>query len=755
MLLRDEHVGAFRRWLLPKLDNISDAEGEILAEYVTALVTSNDSVESLQQNCIESLQDFLQDNTTDFVNDLVEAVKTKSYISRTSQEEANGKTVPGPISSIVGTSISEYAPNPLRAAFTPPANAPKGPAAARTITQHPLPDRPTAHVPLPRDATSGNRQQATRKRKSAHVDAGEAQAGTDSHYMNADPRQRPIKQATRRGGKSNLRAGAAAFQPQNTAAGFSPMPALTPPNLFHLGHLPPPPPGPIPFDMLNNPMALLAMMTAFGTNISGTPSVSGQSYSASDRARNGKCPDWHGKGFCPRGDLLCSFEHEESTQTSNSIPEYDPEAPLLQSQLAMGANQRSGSRQLHKSNGRDGKNRAHVSALGRSYAHNNTKLVVEQIPEKYCTEDEIRSFFSEFGTIIAVEVHKDRRLAIVTFEDHATAAKAYKSPKPVFENRFVKVYWYKNDANRGVVGGDLGMLDDYQVGEHAEESLDPEEFARRQAEAQAAFEERRRRREEVDARAADIERQLQEKDAEMRDIQRQLTELAGDEYPDLERRYSQDLGTLAAEAEDLFAQDKTAPFAGRGRGYSTRGSWRGRGPTAFRSGFSSRGRGRGRGRGAFTSPISNRSSVKRLDNRPRRLAVASAEKNASWEEALRQYLVNMPECTHIEAHPDQADALILTFEQRYQAETFLDNSRRIPDTGPMEISWIPNDAFGGLPASTTTVHADTGPEARAEDGASDGESSGTVGEDVKDEDDEDEKPADLDMDVAEDVDQWL
>lgn len=83
---------------------------------------------------------------------------------------------------------------------------------------------------------------------------------------------------------------------------------------------------------------------------------------------------------------------------------------------------------------------------------------------------------------------------------------------------------------------------------------------------------------------------------------------------------------------------------------------------------------------------------------------------------------------------------------------FLDQSLQIPDVGKLELAWVPNDAFGGLEPSTTTVST---AQARAED---DDDSSATVGEaDIKDEEDDGQLigGADADMDVADDVDRWM
>lgn len=40
----------------------SDADAEVLADYVVALVTAKDTDANIRRNCVESLSDFLQDS---------------------------------------------------------------------------------------------------------------------------------------------------------------------------------------------------------------------------------------------------------------------------------------------------------------------------------------------------------------------------------------------------------------------------------------------------------------------------------------------------------------------------------------------------------------------------------------------------------------------------------------------------------------------------------------------------------------------
>ncbi|EAT87103.2 hypothetical protein SNOG_06039 [Parastagonospora nodorum SN15] len=643
MLLRDEDSDAFRDWLLPKVEKICDADSAVLADYVVALVSANTTERGLKKNCLESLEDFLQDNTAPLVDDI-------------------------------------------------------------------------------------------------------ARDESDSHYNAASNGSRPIKQATGRGGIHTLQGGAAAFRPQHALPAFAPMPTapgfppvpttnglpprptasgLPPrpmsnmPTMPNMANLPPPPPGPMPFEMMNNPMAFMSMMAAMSTNMGGIPPlplVNTQGSHAGGRSRVGKCYNYHEKGFCALGSL-CAFEHGDGDDIPQAVPEYDPDQPSL------------GSNRTRHGGGKAVKARAPFSMLGPSYDHTNTTLVVEQIPTEKLREKDVRAFFSEFGTVVDVQMHTFKSLAIVKFEDNAAATRAYMSPKAVFENRFVKVYWYKQGYGEGAFDGEVEMGDgdgnDFYM---QDDRLNPEEIAKRQAEAQKAFEERRKKTQEADAKAAEIERRLKENDVETKQIRQQLAELGVDYDDGMHKEQSPGLANLALEAENLFTL-KEAPSMGRGYGFPLRGIRRGRGTR--RAGYLGR---------------TSKSSVKRLDNRPRRLAVSDIEKDTPRDEALRQYL--MP------------DVVILTFEYRYQAETFLDNSHQILDVGELVLAWVPNDAFGGLPVSTTTKE----PEAAANNefhvnddtngNDDDSDSSATAEEQIKVEAEEDEH-VEQDFDVADDADDFL
>ncbi|KAJ4308798.1 hypothetical protein N0V94_009206 [Neodidymelliopsis sp. IMI 364377] len=639
-------------------------------------------------------------DTTSFVDEVIRTLRNKSYVPRAN---ANASTEPPvPIPSIVGTSTSEYLPYPSHAFDTAPSNAPTGPAATRALNgKHRLPDRPTGASP----GAYAQQEQGSRSRKRKQ---NERDTSND----------RPVKQAAHRGGKSGRGGGLNAQAPA-----FAPMPNMPPFNPT-FGEIPPFDPG--------NPMAFLAMAAAFGVNLPGMPPM--PTFNPQNiESRNERCVDYDTKGFCAAGSA-CPFQHGL---------EYDPDHP------GQGVNSREhGNRRRHNARSTGGRGRASFSLPGPTHDRTNTTLVVERIPEDNFNENDIREFFGKFGTIVDVQMHVYKRLAVIKYETHEAANQAYTDPKVIFDNRFVKVYWHKSDTDLGLSRNDYSGFgaDSEEANYGDEEMLDPEEIERRQAEAQRAFEERRKKAEEAAARAEEIDRKLQETNAEVIRLRREIASKSGSSN-DMDEDISQDLATLQAEADALFAQTDTLMDSMRGSDHGYRGAFRGREYTSF----APRGRGRGgyRGRGAYGAPFNGiRTGVKRLDNRPRRIAIADIEPGSRKDEALRQHLFNVPDVVSIEHHPQQANTLIVTFGERYQAESFIDTAHQIPDVGKLELAWVPNDAFGGV--KTATVDA--------EGHDSDGEFSGTVegdGDKGAVAEELTSGAADADMDVAEDEDQWL
>lgn len=532
-------------------------------------------------------------------------------------------------------------------------------------------------------------QNGSRKRAYNDWDDPNAQNGRDSGFGG-----RAIKQP-RRGGRGPK------ADDMNTFRGGAPeFPAYLPPN-----QLPPQgTPGPSTvgyFDPTRAMGAMFGMSLATGHPM---PEFLPQDRGRAPRKRK-KCRDWEKKGYCQRGSN-CMFEHSNDTaypplpgppfggmqplpqpaavegmaqrsrdptiMAADSQAEYDPANALmpgvfngLQGQPPLPdfghqPRQRGGRHQ----NRQKRTERAPFSAEGAIYDRTKSTIVIENIPEENFSEDQVKGFFSQFGNIVEISMQPYKRLAIVKFDNWNAANAAYQSPKVIFDNRFVKVFWFKDDestvpasapmdgdtplAKRARANGS-SMADGGDTDHHAE--IDMEEFAKQQEEKQKAFEEKTKKREELDHQLEELEKRKKELIAKQLEEKAKLVAKLGarngvksEENGDgsqpskpvtqTEALRAQ-LAALEAEARqmglDPDAMDAPSPWPARGGYGRGRGGWRGSSPYtprgAFRGGF--------RGRGNFHAAYAAYS----LDNRPKKVILTGVDFTASEkDETLRQYL---------------------------------------------------------------------------------------------------------------------
>lgn len=341
-------------------------------------------------------------------------------------------------------------------------------------------------------------------------------------------------------------------------------------------------------------------------------------------------------------------------------------------------------------------NRAEFSHIGPNEDRSISTIVVEHIPHEKYNEESVREFFGQFGKIEEVTLRHTRatsNLALVKFDTYDAARAAWASPKVIFDNRFVKVYWFKPRTAEGEQQdmAEQGQRESKPSSESpAPLPFDYEEFQKQQAKAQKIHEERKRNKEEVEGARSDLERMkedLARKQAEakaklMEKIEKSShaggagTEGGGgasqaptkDAQGDSSKAQSQtqpsdpapgttqnenetnvsektkalreQLAALEAEAHSFGLDtcpstseyDYYPPYRGRG---SYRGSFSYRGRGARGAYDPSRGRGGfGRGRGGF---IRGRGGAMTLDNRPKRVLVTPVR--SEDEEAFKLYLI--------------------------------------------------------------------------------------------------------------------
>jgi hypothetical protein len=287
---------------------------------------------------------------------------------------------------------------------------------------------------------------------------------------------------------------------------------------------------------------------------------------------------------------------------------------------------------------------------------NRTAIVVENIPEENFNEESVRGFFSQFGQIQEISMRPYKRLAVLKFDTWDSANAAYQCPKAIFENRFVKVYWYKEEADVPTKGS--GGSSDARAeadGHQGEPEFDMNEFLRKQNEAQKIFEMKKQRRAELLKQKEELDKRQQELLERQLEVKRKLEAKLGNTPGSSE---GTDGGNAAGNSttESLRAQlmklEEEARILGLDPNSDTspldefvggpvRGGYRGRG-AGFRG--SSRGRGsRGGYRGGFHGgfgDVHEAYAAYSLDNRPRRIAVTGVDFTApEKDEALRQFLL--------------------------------------------------------------------------------------------------------------------
>lgn len=414
----------------------------------------------------------------------------------------------------------------------------------------------------------------------------------------------------------------------------------------------------------NDPMAAMMSMQGMGfpqmPGMPGMPGVPGQPGSDSIPKSNERCPFYDTQGICYLGNT-CPYQHGEASASNGggelnisrlgiaflTTVEYDPKTAGMS---ARGGGFARGDR--GRGRGRGGFNaqrtrRSGFSSAGPNEDQSITTIVVEQIPDEHFNEESVRQFFSEFGSIAEVSLQPHKKLALVKYDSFSEAKAAWSSPKVIFDNRFVKVYWYKpeQEAPPSTLRAEAP-------------AFDPEEFEKQQEEAQKAHEEKMKKRQETEAAKQALERQAEEllkkqKDERDRLMQRlggpdasastgsgdamSTTPAADDNVSEETQKLRAQLAALEAEAKSMGIETE-ADLSGTGRGgYRGRGGFRGRGAFRGRGGYDPNFRGGFRGRGGFGAR--GRGSVLRLDNRPRRVAVSGVELNSDKDEALRQHLM--------------------------------------------------------------------------------------------------------------------
>ncbi|KAG6615739.1 putative RNA-binding protein [Phytophthora cinnamomi] len=387
--------------------------------------------------------------------------------------------------------------------------------------------------------------------------------------------------------------------------------------------------------------------------------------------------------------------------------------------------------------GKDGENGEATTA--------KTTLHVRHVDPKYVNMTMLSLHFSKFGNVVNVQMRPSAKCAFVQYATEEEAKKAFHSPLPVCNNRFISVKWARHDAQGPEEAADQSEGASKEAsgedgapanGNAAEKSADG---ASTEAESPAALPEHNMTAEELRAAALEkgrkvleqkrellekqralkkqkealIKRQLaQQKEllermsanssqfsiAEKRDLLNKITALSAElkaltprhsaisptaaTRPAEEGEGSENLNGLKAELSALEAE------ASGGRG-GRGGQWSaGRG---YRGGRGGRGRG-GFGRGSHT-----------LDNRTTIVKVANLPEEARDPILLTQHFGNFGSVERVvmdERAPGQG---FIKFQDRYAGQAALNHGTMFGDK-QLEMGWVESQE---APAELTRTDSPT------------------------------------------------
>ncbi|TMW58372.1 hypothetical protein Poli38472_009931 [Pythium oligandrum] len=359
-----------------------------------------------------------------------------------------------------------------------------------------------------------------------------------------------------------------------------------------------------------------------------------------------------------------------------------------------------------------------------------TTLRVTNVDPKYVNMTKLSLHFSKFGNVVNVQMRPNYRCAYVQYTTEEEAKKAFHSPIPVCNNRFIEVKWAKYDAKdpqgapseeteegKSAAGEDGKTTDGESKTEEDQSAVDttpekemtPDELRAAALEkGRKVLEEKRelleKQRQLMKQKEELLKRQLaQQKEllermsqnpasvsaAEKRELLTKITSLSEELKALQPRRDDQNkLTGLKAELSALEAEAAStgAPYGGRGPARGG-GRWT---PTGGR-GFYRGGRG---GRGGGRSPYGHYSNA--LDNRTTIVKVENLPEEARDPSVLEQHFGSFGAVERVVVDASAPDQGYIKFQDRYSGQTAMTRGGVYGET-QLQLSWVEaQDAPAGL-----------------------------------------------------------
>ncbi|OZJ01931.1 hypothetical protein BZG36_04838 [Bifiguratus adelaidae] len=446
-------------------------------------------------------------------------------------------------------------------------------------------------------------------------------------------------------------------------------------------------------------------------NAPGTP---GQ---ATDGTPAPPCRDYEEKGYCMRGNL-CPYSHGADRIVYNNaggLPNGNIPPGVNPFAMGMGPNgmpngpmpdmqMRGVGPDMGRFRGGRGRGRGRGGNRFNPLARVNTSLVVENIPQEFLSLDKVNEFFKKFGTLDNITVERHNSRAIVQFSSNSEASAAYNSPDPIFGNRFVKVYWQKQDTQVEAPKPALEkpvpspVPEDPEVAakkaaEKAERDKEREERAKKHQENLKAMLDIQKQKEALIQRQIEEQKKLMEKLSDTKNLSAEDKAALQKSLANIAQNINVSSGVSKAAAASTNTVSQDGNKNGTAAGTAAKAKLAELQEEAAKLGIDTSafaqagGRGRGgfapRGRGRGTWPRGRGGTSMRLDNRTTKLLV----KNVSEEFApkLREQFEKFGQ---IERFTTEGNNAIVEYKNRWEAEEALAKGSKMADApAPLEISW--------------------------------------------------------------------
>lgn len=439
MLFDEAHTDDLKSWLTSELGPICDADPEVLADYVLALLKHEGPEAELQTLLTEQLEDFLAAETQPFVAKTFQAIADKAYLptSESHHHQAAAATTDPSNDAHTLASTSDTAADTSLGSRKRRADHDDDDAAAHDSTRSPprqtrrLQD--TNATPGSDDSRAGRARERDSRERATNSAASDAN-GSQNEGGRRDSRPKQLCRDYHNKGFCPRGAGckfehSADMQPSNANARNHPQQHQQPP--FHMMA-----PGG-PNGMHGPPM----MFPPFGAPPQGWhPSMGPAPGMPSNNAAPGAPSSMNGDPQNLANRM--GGQVPPPPQGLDAVPFANHQGGPFSGGMGPGGRGGAGS---GRGRGRGGGPPGTFQSSRRS----NTTLVIENVPADSLDLIKVNEYFKKFGTITNISIDKPGSKALVSYSQPSEAKTAHESPDVIFGNRFVKVYFQRLDEAAG------------------------------------------------------------------------------------------------------------------------------------------------------------------------------------------------------------------------------------------------------------------------------------------------------------------